>query len=62
MRNFSRGKNKLRYAYLRSPVGLTEKSGLATELLKLNIAGYEAVREEIKVLGVEMDTVKGGPQ
>ena len=62
MQNFSQSKNKLRYAYLLTPVGVAEKSKLTAEFLKRKVAEYETLQAEIKALKAEMNSSKGGPQ
>lgn len=62
MQNFSKSKNKLRYAYLLTPAGVAEKSKLTAEFLKRKIVEYEALQREIDALRVEIDSVKSGPQ
>ena len=60
MQNFSQSKNKLRYAYLLTPAGVTEKSKLTAEFLKRKVAEYETLQAEIEKLKAEMSSVKGG--
>jgi len=62
MQNFSHCKNKLRYVYLLTPAGVAEKSKPTAMFLRRKVAEYEALRDEIKALRAEMNTVKGGPQ
>ncbi len=62
MQNFSQSKNKLRNAYLLTPVGVAEKSKLTAEFLKRKVAEYEALQAEIESLKAEMNSSKGGPQ
>lgn len=62
MQNFSQSKNKLRYAYLLTPAGVTEKSKLTAEFLKRKVAEYETLHAEIEALRAEVDPVKGNSQ
>jgi len=58
MQNFSQSKNKLRYAYLLTPQGMTEKSKLTAEFMKRKLAEYEALQLEIEVLKYEISIEK----
>ena len=62
MQNFSQSKNKLRYAYLLTPVGVAEKSKLTAEFLKRKVAEYETLQAEIETLKAEMNSEKGSAQ
>ena len=62
MQNFSQSKNKLRYVYLLTPAGVTEKSKLTAEFLRRKVAEYETLQAEIEKLKAEMYSVKGGSQ
>lgn len=62
VQNFRQSKNKLRYAYLLTPVGLAEKSKLTAEYLRRKVLEYEVLRAEIEALRAEMDSVKEGHQ
>lgn len=57
MQNFSQSKNKLRYAYLLTPAGMTEKSKLTGKFLKRKVAEYEALQNEIEQLKSEMPNI-----
>ena len=48
--NFRKSKKKMRYAYMLTPAGLTEKSRLAARFLKARLAEYDALRAEIEAL------------
>jgi len=54
MQNFSQSKNKLRYAYLLTPAGITEKSKLTAKFMKRKVAEYEALQIEIEALKSEI--------
>ena len=62
IQNFSQSKNKLCYAYLLTPDGVTEKSRLTAEFLKRKLAEYDALQQEIKTLKAEMNSTKSGAQ
>jgi EPS-associated MarR family transcriptional regulator len=62
MQNFSQSKNKLRYAYLLTPAGVTEKSKLTAKFLRRKMVEYEALQREIEALKAEMLSAKGGVQ
>ncbi len=53
MQNFSRSNNKLGYAYLLTPSGVTAKATLTAQYLKLKLAEYEALKREITQLQEE---------
>ena len=54
MHNFSQSKNKLRYAYLLTPVGVAQKSKLTTEFLRRKVVEYEALQVGIEKLKSEL--------
>jgi EPS-associated MarR family transcriptional regulator len=62
MQNFSKSKNKLRYAYLLTPAGVAEKSRLTAEFFRRKVAEYEALQAEIEALRTEMNSSKRGPK
>ena len=51
--NFSRNPNKLGYAYVLTPAGITEKTALTGRFLKRKMDEYEALKVEIQSLTVE---------
>lgn len=51
--NFRASDNKLRYAYLLTPHGISEKTALTSRFLRRKLREYEALREEIEALQVE---------
>lgn len=55
MQNFSQSKNKLRYAYLLTPVGMAEKSKLTAEFLRRKVVEYEKLQAEIDALQAELE-------
>jgi EPS-associated MarR family transcriptional regulator len=52
--NFSSTPNKLSYAYLLTPTGITEKTALTTRFLKRKMAEYEHLQAEIAALQLEV--------
>lgn len=55
MHNFSQSKHKLRYVYLLTPAGITEKSKLTAEFLKRKTIEYETLQREIEKLKADID-------
>jgi EPS-associated MarR family transcriptional regulator len=53
--NFSKSKNKLSYAYLLTPEGLTKKSKLTSDFLIRKLAEYEKLQTEIEGLRSELE-------
>jgi EPS-associated MarR family transcriptional regulator len=47
MGNFSKNPDKLSYAYLLTPIGVTEKAALTRRFLQRKMVEYEKLREEI---------------
>ena len=47
VQNFSQSKNKFRYAYVLTPLGLTEKVKLTTRFLSRKMREYELLKAEI---------------
>jgi EPS-associated MarR family transcriptional regulator len=54
MQNFSNSKNKFKYVYLLTPLGIAEKVVLTTRFLSRKMEEYEALRLQIKVLQSEV--------
>jgi len=50
MGNFSKNPDKLGYAYLLTPTGLTEKAALTKRFLQRKMAEYDKLRDEIEAL------------
>lgn len=50
MQNFSQNPNKIGYAYLLTPAGVTQKAALTGTFLKRKMKEYEALRAEIEEL------------
>ena len=52
--NFSHSKNKMNYAYLLTPKGISVKACMTQGFLKRKIVEYEALRAEINLLKSEI--------
>ena len=50
VKNFSRHKNKLGYAYLLTPKGISEKTKLTINFMKLKMKEYDELAKELKDL------------
>jgi len=46
--NFAKNKNKLNYAYLLTPKGISEKTKLTINFMKIKMEEYEELKKEIK--------------
>ena len=55
MQNFSNSKNKFKYVYLLTPMGVAEKVALTTRFLGRKKEEYEALKLEIEALKSEVD-------
>lgn len=53
--NFRASDNKLRYAYLLTPHGISEKTALTSRFLRRKLREYEALKEEIEALQGEQN-------
>ncbi len=62
--NFSAARDKRRYAYILTPMGIAEKSALTGRFLKRKMAEYEALKAEIDALKIELepDVEQSAPQ
>lgn len=58
--NFAGSKHRLRYAYLLTPAGLSQKAGMTSLFLQRKMAEYEALKAEIAAL--EADLLKAPQQ
>lgn len=61
-RNFRNSRNKLRYAYVLTPQGLSTKAQLTGDFLRRKTEEYDALHREIEALRAEMtgqDTAEG---
>jgi EPS-associated MarR family transcriptional regulator len=54
MQNFSNSKNKFKYVYLLTPMGIAEKLALTTRFLGRKMEEYEALKLEISQLENEL--------
>ena len=54
MQNFSSSKNKFKYVYLLTPMGISEKVTLTTRFLSRKMEEYEALKLEIDALKSEV--------
>ncbi len=54
MQNFSNSKNKFKYMYLLTPMGVAEKVALTTRFLSRKIEEYDALKLEIDALSSEV--------
>jgi EPS-associated MarR family transcriptional regulator len=52
--NFTAAKDKRRYAYVLTPKGIAKRAALTRSFLARKVAEYEALREEIEVLSLEL--------
>ena len=56
MQNFQNSKNKFKYVYLLTPMGIVEKLALTSRFLIRKMEEYEALKLEIQALQSEVDT------
>ena len=54
MQNFSNSKNKFKYVYLLTPMGIAEKVALTTRVLSRKMEEYEALKLDIEGLKREV--------
>ena len=54
--NFSESNNKLGYAYLLTPSGISEKVSLTSRFLQRKLQEYEEMKAEIEFLRSELDS------
>lgn len=54
MQNFSNSKNKFKYVYLLTPMGIAEKVALTTRFLSRKMEEYAALKVEIEALKTEV--------
>ena len=55
MQNFQNSKNKFKYVYLLTPVGIAEKVALTTRFISRKLEEYEALKLEIEALKSQVD-------
>ena len=56
VQNFSNSKNKIRYLYLLTPAGVSQKANLTSQFLQRKMREYEELQKEIKLLKHEADS------
>jgi EPS-associated MarR family transcriptional regulator len=54
--NFCQNQNKIGYAYVLTPSGISEKAVLTGSFLKRNLQEYEPLKAEINALKLETET------
>ncbi len=57
-RNFRHNANKLGYAYLLTPSGISQKASLTVHFLRRKVAEYKALECEIAILRREVEQVQ----
>ena len=57
IQNFSNSKNKFKYVYLLTPMGIEDKLALASRFLSRKLEEYETLKLEIDVLKSEVDAL-----
>jgi EPS-associated MarR family transcriptional regulator len=62
IQNFRQSKNKLRYAYLLTPVGVAEKSKLTAVFLRRKLAEHKVLQAEIENLKAEINSSMVDPK
>ncbi len=60
MQNFRRSNNKLGYAYLLTPAGVSTKAELTLRFLKIKVNEYRALKTEIELLQQEAERFAAG--
>ena len=55
LENFQNSQHKLKYAYLLTPAGITEKAKLTSRFLRRKLQEYEQLKSEIEELKNEVD-------
>lgn len=58
--NFRTAENKMRYAYVLTPQGISERAALTARFLKRKMREYEALKAEIEALRCEAG-ISGSP-
>ena len=61
MQSFNKSHNKLAYAYLLTPMGITEKAGLTVRFLARKVAEFESLTLEIEALKSEVNQAPVNP-
>lgn len=57
VQNFRNSDNKIAYAYILTPIGLSEKTSMAAGFLKRKVREYELLKEEIAALKADIEDV-----
>ncbi|MGG4605768.1 MarR family EPS-associated transcriptional regulator [Paenalcaligenes sp. Me131] len=55
--NFRNNKNKLVYAYLLTPIGISERTELTIKFLKRKMNEYETLKAEIESLQADLEKI-----
>ncbi len=55
MQSFNKSPNKLAYAYLLTPTGIAEKTGLTVQFLARKVAEFDSLKLEIEALKSEVN-------
>jgi EPS-associated MarR family transcriptional regulator len=58
VRNFKASENKIKYAYILTPKGISEKTRLTSNFLKRKLREYEALRSEMDAIRLELDSTE----
>lgn len=59
--NFAKSENKMNYAYVLTPKGISEKAAVTIRFLKKKQAQYEQLEQEIVELKIEANTLNSKP-
>ncbi len=62
VKSFRKSQNKLAYAYLLTPFGISEKSAITARFLKRKMAEYEHLQAEIAALQLEVSGERASEQ
>jgi hypothetical protein len=62
MRNFRASENKLGYAYILTPAGISRKTRMTRDFLARKVLEYEALKAEIESIEAELGQVAGTGQ
>jgi len=59
--NFRNNRNKRAYAYFLTPKGMEEKTRITVQFLRLKVAEYESLNQEIERLRAEVALIRPAP-
>ncbi len=59
--NFRNNQNKRAYAYFLTPKGMEEKTRITVQFLRLKVAEYESLNQEIERLRAEVALIRPAP-